>query len=435
MERLDSNQYQGMVEDQNNTSNAPKAKKSVRITTTDNNLERLVKITKSMSKEMRRDFDKMYGRILDLLDISVKTPVISALAQFWSSDLHCFELPNLDLYETQGLSPIPAILADTFLSMEVCQKKNGGALKCCTHLLYVWIITHMYACELRTIFPDPLRDFGRIQVKRQEARGWKKELADIRDKKIAWTCPWFSPYDVIFNCGDFANVPLMGPRGCVAYTPSIALRQLKRTQVILVEEQLEGSEPHGGMSKGKEMTNWGNHEYLPHKNTMSGERQEESQSNVLREAPHGEGSSRSSDETLKAMASELERARAQIKQLKEVEESVEWEIDALKRQCKKKDEQIERLEIQCEKKNEKLSQKVIKRKLKAKRKKQEADEAIEGWRLMTDFQRDKKKEWMKRCDDMADCVNYHSIELVRRLGEAEDEIDRNPEMQVATKDC
>ncbi|KAJ1389934.1 hypothetical protein SESBI_37846 [Sesbania bispinosa] len=100
MEGLYSNQYQGMVEDQDNTSNAPKPKKSIRITTTDNNLERLVKITKSMSKEMRRDFDKMYGRILDLLDISLETPVISALAQFWSSDLHCFELPNFDLVPT-----------------------------------------------------------------------------------------------------------------------------------------------------------------------------------------------------------------------------------------------------------------------------------------------------------------------------------------------
>ncbi|KAJ1377164.1 hypothetical protein SESBI_49160 [Sesbania bispinosa] len=49
---------------------------------------------------MRGTFNKMYGRILDLLDISVKTPVISALAQFWSSDLHCFELPNLDLVPT-----------------------------------------------------------------------------------------------------------------------------------------------------------------------------------------------------------------------------------------------------------------------------------------------------------------------------------------------
>ncbi|KAJ1440773.1 hypothetical protein SESBI_01849 [Sesbania bispinosa] len=640
MERLDSNQYQWMVEDQDNTSNAPKAKKSIRITTTDSNLERLVEITKLMSKEMRGAFNKMYGRILDLLDISVKTPVISALAQFWSSDLHCFELPNLHLvptieeymrmtrlpiddnigvysykgqyvderkiakliglhpdqlkfekrgaiqglrksfledhlealagrgswhyfnktlaltiyglilfpfapnmvdhaamdvfaqYESQGLNPVPAILADTLLTLEVCQKKNGGTLKCCIHLLYVWIITHMYACELQTLFPDPLRDFGRIQVKRREAREWKKELADIQDNKIAWTCPWYSPYKVIFNCGDFANVPLMGLRGCVAYTPSIALRQLKRTQVKPMEEQLGGIcfqyDVHDASqlldrvrAAWKSVQRKGYDELGKPRISASQEYREWRKARgvpeyILREAPHGEGSSRSSDEVLKAMASELERAKAQIKQLEEVEESTEWEIDALKTQCKRKDEKIERLETQSERayptqakkgrkwkgkgverteeekmqdriealekdnaeilegklaleaenqtqgehlkkllveladarsdtknwwgldknyheKNEELSQKVIKRKLKAKRKKQEADEEIEGWRLRTNVQRDKKREWMKRCDDMADCVNYHSIELAWRLGEAEDEIDRNPEIQLPPK--
>ncbi|KAJ1412223.1 hypothetical protein SESBI_20600 [Sesbania bispinosa] len=445
MERLDSNQYQGMVEDQDNTSNAPKAKKSIRITTTDSNLERLIEITKSMSKEMRRDFDKMYGRILDLLDISVKTPVptieeytrmtrlpiddnvgvysyrgryvderkiakliglhpdqlklekrgaIQGLRKSFLEDhlealagrgsWHYFNktlaltiyglvlfpfAPNMvdhaamDVfaqYETQGLNPVPAILADTLLTLEVCQKKNGGTLKCCTHLLYVWIITHMYACELRTLFPDPLRDFGRIKVKRQEAREWKKELADIQDNKIAWTCPWYSPYEVIFSCGDFANVPLMGPRGCVAYTPSIALRQLKRTQVKPVEEQLGGicfqyDAPDVSQLLVRVRAAWrnvqrkGDDELGKPRVSASQEYNEWRRARgvpeyVLREAPHAEGSSRSSDETLKAMASELERARAQIKQLEEVEEAAEWEIDALKRQCKKKDEQIEQFE-------------------------------------------------------------------------------------------
>ncbi|KAJ1378423.1 hypothetical protein SESBI_47883 [Sesbania bispinosa] len=294
MERLDSNQYQGMVEDQDNTSNAPKAKKSIRITTTDNNLERLVEITKLMSKEMRgaltkcmggywtywislgryvdeRKIAKLIGLHPDQLKFEKRGEIQGLRKSFLEDHLealagrgswHYFDktlaltiyglilfpfAPNMvdhaamDVfaqYETQGLNPVPAILADTLLTLEVCQKKNGGTLKCCTHLLYVWIITHMYACELQTLFPDPLRDFGRIQVKRREAREWKKELADIQDNKIAWTCPWYSPYEVIF--GDFANVSLMGPRGCVAYTPSIALRQLKRTQVKPMEEQLGG---------------------------------------------------------------------------------------------------------------------------------------------------------------------------------------------------
>ncbi|KAJ1376654.1 hypothetical protein SESBI_49709 [Sesbania bispinosa] len=210
-------------------------------------------------------------------------------------------------YETQGLNPVPAILADTLLTLE--------------------------ACELRTLFPDPLRDFGRIKVKRQEAREWKKELADIQDNKIAWTCPWYS---------------------------------------LMRLYSAAGSEPHGGMSKGKEMTNWGKPRVSASQEYNEWRRARGVPEYVLREAPHAEGSSRSSDETLKAMASELERARAQIKQLEEVEEAAKWEIDALKRQCKKKDEQIEHLKIQGE-------------------------------------------------------------ELARRLGEAEDEIDRNPEIQLPPK--
>ncbi|KAJ1407419.1 hypothetical protein SESBI_24349 [Sesbania bispinosa] len=209
MERLDSNQYQGMVEDQDNTSNAPKAKKSIRITTTDNNLERLVEITKLISKKMRGAFNKMYGRILDLLDISVKTPVISALAQFWSSDLHCFELPNLDLVPT---------IEEYMRMMRLPIDDNIGV------------------------------------------------------------------------CGDFANVPLMGPRGCVTYTPSIALRQLNGPKSNPWKSNWEtGSELHGRVSKGKEMMNWGNHEYLPHKGSPRVH---------PKRNPHGEGSSRSSDEVL-----------------------------------------------------------------------------------------------------------------------------------------
>ncbi|KAJ1386951.1 hypothetical protein SESBI_40417 [Sesbania bispinosa] len=383
-------------------------------------------------------------------------------------------------YETQGLNPVPAILADTLLTLEVCQKKNGGTLKCCTHLLYVWIITHMYACELRTLFPDPLRDFGRIQVKRREAREWKKELADIQDNKIAWTCPWYSPYEVIFSCGDFANVPLMGPRGCVAYTPSIALRQLKRTQVKPMKEQPGGicfqyDVPDASQLLDRVRAAWksvqrkGDDELGKPRISASQEYREWRKARgvpeyILREAPHGEerletqseraypsqakkgrkwkgkGVERTEEENMQNRIEALEKENAEI---------IEGKL-ALEAENQTQGEHLKKLLAELadarndtknwwglaknyHEKNEELSQKVIKRKLKAKRKKQEADEAIEGRRLRTNVQRDKKREWMKRCDDMADCVNYHSIELAWRLGEAEDEIDRNPEIQLPPK--
>ncbi|KAJ1430598.1 hypothetical protein SESBI_07744 [Sesbania bispinosa] len=454
MERLDSNQYQGMVEDQDNTSNAPKAKKSIRITTTDSNLERLVEITKSMSKEIRRDFDKMYGRILDLLDISVKTPVISALAQFWSSDLHCFELPNLDL--------VPTIEEYTRMTRLPIDDNVG---------VYSYrgrYVDERKIAKLIGFHPDQLnlkrggntgvekiiprrssggaswawKDFGRIKVKRQEAREWKKELADIQDNKIAWTCPWYSPYEFIFSCGDFANVPLMGPRGCVAYTPSIALRQLKRTQVKPVEEQLGGIYFQYDVADTSQLlvrvrAAWrnvqrkGDDELGKPRVSASQEYNEWRKARgvpeyVLREAPHAE-------EALEKENAEILEGKLALEAENQTQGEHLKKLLAELADARNDTKNWWGLAKNYHEKNEELSQKVIKRKLKAKRKKQEADEAIEGWRLRTNVQRDKKKEWMKRCDDMADCVNYHSIELARRLGEAEDEIDRNPEIQLPPK--
>uniref|UniRef100_A0A151UEB3 DUF7745 domain-containing protein n=1 Tax=Cajanus cajan TaxID=3821 RepID=A0A151UEB3_CAJCA len=178
-----------------------------------------------MTKEVRSNFQKKYGQILDLLLISIETNMLSSLAQYWNSNFRCFELPHMDLvptieeyeiilrkiagliglssqqtelvskgatqgwnkdlledhmislaekgdwehfnktlalliyglvlfpftmglidqaamdvffaYETQKKNPVPAILADSLLSLEVCHQKKRGMLRCCNHLLYV----------------------------------------------------------------------------------------------------------------------------------------------------------------------------------------------------------------------------------------------------------------------------------------------------------
>ncbi len=143
-------------------------------------------------------------------------------------------------YEEQVANPIPAILADTLLSIDICHRKRGGTLKCCSHLLYVWIVTHMYARNHMGLFPNPLRDFLRIPVRQLGAREWKEEFFKVEANKFIWACPWYHPKSTILSCGSFPNVPLMGPRGCVAYTPAVVLRQLKWTQVKPREEQFGG---------------------------------------------------------------------------------------------------------------------------------------------------------------------------------------------------
>nr|KYP43127.1 hypothetical protein KK1_035459 [Cajanus cajan] len=130
-------------------------------------------------------------------------------------------------YETQKRNPIPAILGDSPLFPEVCHQKKRGMLRCCNHFLYVWIMTHLYASNHMGYMLDPLRSFHRILVKKLEATEWKRDLSTFEVDHFTWVCPWYHPRNTIFSCGSFLNVPLIGSRGCVAYTPTIALRQLK----------------------------------------------------------------------------------------------------------------------------------------------------------------------------------------------------------------
>ena len=73
--------------------------------------------------------------------------------------------------------------------------------------------------------PDPLKSFCRIPIKKQEAREWKEDFLRFDAEHFPWVCPWYKASDTIFNCGNFPNVPLMGPRGC-NLTQVIAFRQL-----------------------------------------------------------------------------------------------------------------------------------------------------------------------------------------------------------------
>ncbi|MED6200579.1 hypothetical protein PIB30_086606 [Stylosanthes scabra] len=53
-----------------------------------------------MTWEAQSAFRRAYGQILDLLLISMETPVLSALSQFWNSSIRAFELPELDIVPT-----------------------------------------------------------------------------------------------------------------------------------------------------------------------------------------------------------------------------------------------------------------------------------------------------------------------------------------------
>ncbi|KAJ1430785.1 hypothetical protein SESBI_07617 [Sesbania bispinosa] len=268
-------------------------------------------------------------------------------------------------YETQGLNPVMAILADTLMSMEECHKKDGGQLRCCNHLLYVWIITHLYASDRLGYSPDPFRKFHRIDVKEQSAKQWRDDFARYEAKFFPWVCPWYHHIDTIFSCGDFPNVPLMGTRGCIAYTPVIALRQLKWTQVVPRKEVLGGICFQYGMDNDQQervRRAWDNvykkgerelgrahvvvsPEYLEWRN-----RRRAHAIPIPFEVHHKEVPS----SALADMATQMEMMKAQIRQIEEREGRAMTEIEILQDQCEKKDKEIEIQRNRCADANKNL---------------------------------------------------------------------------------
>ncbi|KAJ1440978.1 hypothetical protein SESBI_01656 [Sesbania bispinosa] len=140
---------------QGSTNNASVSMKGVKINVLINNLERVNAICRKVPKQICVDFERKYGQILDLLFISVKEPVLSTLAQFWNSDLRCFELPQLDL--------VPTIEEyQEMLSLPIMQKAG----------VYLYNGSHVGRKKIAELIGLPTGKTG-FEI-RGSVKGWKK---------------------------------------------------------------------------------------------------------------------------------------------------------------------------------------------------------------------------------------------------------------------
>ncbi|KAL2347439.1 hypothetical protein Fmac_001439 [Flemingia macrophylla] len=268
-----------------------------------------------MSHEVRIDFEKSYGRVLDLLKIYVDPAFIRVLVHFRSPSLHCFEFPQFDLVPTLeedelmlrwpksaevytyrgahivvdkvvALIKLPShqsalvgsgnikgwklkLLEDHLSSL--AEKEDWSAFNKTLALivfgttlfpfhadtvdhaamdaLFAWDVhlrSPMPAILADTLLssygalPDPLRSFPKIPLRCRYAMEWKAEVEHWSIDHFSWICPWFCLGDILIRCGDYPSVPLMGLRGCIAYSPKVAMRKLMRAQTVPSQEELGG---------------------------------------------------------------------------------------------------------------------------------------------------------------------------------------------------
>ncbi|KAH1262468.1 hypothetical protein GmHk_02G005083 [Glycine max] len=126
-------------------------------------------------------------------------------------------------YHHSKESSVVAILADLFDTFDRRCEKSSARIICCLLALCVWLVSHLFQQDTR--HPCPLRSHRSCVEKRRV--DWDQHLAGIGGRTINWFPRWKEGNEgVLFSCGDYLNILLIGTRGCINYNPTLAIRKL-----------------------------------------------------------------------------------------------------------------------------------------------------------------------------------------------------------------
>ncbi|XP_012468744.1 uncharacterized protein LOC105786815 [Gossypium raimondii] len=140
-----------------------------------------------------------------------------------------------DLFDRleKRVTPVPAILAETFRSLNACRRTGEGRFIGCAQLLLAWFHSHFWKVDkvsYRVFFGNysPLKEIAatprRDDISKEK---WLAILQNLYEEDIEWRAPWLLPNEVLYRCDNFDWVPLLGIWGAVGYAPLMVLRQYR----------------------------------------------------------------------------------------------------------------------------------------------------------------------------------------------------------------
>ncbi|XP_052885250.1 uncharacterized protein LOC128293777 [Gossypium arboreum] len=253
-----------------------------RISVAQNDLRELKEIWSHWDGEMKQLFYHNYGDMSYLLDIKVDKHLFRAMAQFWNSTYSCFTfgkvvaqvqqkgdgkcIPWVSLRELilihpdmkrrvdvfalsvyglvvfpkalrhideavtnlfdqlgKGITPVPAILAETFRSLNACRRASEGRFIGCAQLLLVWFNSHFWKME-KVSYQHFLQNF--FPLKEIAAMSRRDDISEER---------WMT---ILQNLQEDDIEDLGG----IGYTPLLVLRQYRSRQFIPATQGLAQSE-------------------------------------------------------------------------------------------------------------------------------------------------------------------------------------------------
>ncbi|KAL1067686.1 hypothetical protein V6Z11_D12G146500 [Gossypium hirsutum] len=145
-----------------------------------------------------------------------------------------------DLFDqlSKWVTPVPAILAETFKSLNACRRAGEGRFIGCAQLLIAWFHSHFWKVDkvsyrvfsghyspLKEIVATPRRD----DISEDN---WTTILQNLQDDDVEWRAPWLIPNEILYHCRSFDWFPLLGIWRAVGYAPLLVLRQYNSRQFV-----------------------------------------------------------------------------------------------------------------------------------------------------------------------------------------------------------
>ncbi|KAI5388637.1 hypothetical protein KIW84_074350 [Lathyrus oleraceus] len=196
----------------------------------DPDLRSLRSLVSQMHHVYRINFGKNYGNLLSILNQQVDHTTLITLAQFYDLPLRCFTFQDFQLAPT--LEEF-----EHFVRIPMKDKSLFEGTDESFPLEDIASALHKDEKEAK----DNLETKGNTQrVFTKFSFG--KSSYPIEDRKLgclllcycigylwhylSWYSKEYINVDIIFSCGDFPNLPLIGTQGCVNANPVLSLRQL-----------------------------------------------------------------------------------------------------------------------------------------------------------------------------------------------------------------
>ncbi|MBA0845177.1 hypothetical protein Goarm_000065 [Gossypium armourianum] len=233
-------------------------------------LKELKEIWDQWSDETKQLFYSNYGDLLYLFDIKVDEQLFPGLAQYWNPAYSYFNFGKVDLVPTveeytallrcsrfqvdkaySRAAYVPAFwkrlmnikgMSEQWITVRIKQKGYVEEAvsdlfdrldKGVTPILAILAETFRISYQVFSENYSPLKEI--MAMPRRDnisEENWIALLQNLQEEDVQWKAPWLIPDKILYRCGIFDWVPLLGIWGAIGYTPLLVLRQYGSRQFV-----------------------------------------------------------------------------------------------------------------------------------------------------------------------------------------------------------